>query len=61
MKKYNVWIRGPYAEWEKATAESVDLKSAEQIADIHRSSGAELRVKVVPANQKPALGNGAHG
>jgi hypothetical protein len=51
--RFHVWTRGPYGNWEKASAEPLERKSADQLADVHLSSGAEVRVQVLPSNKKP--------
>lgn len=61
MKKFHVWTKGPYGQWEKATADALDFAAAEKVADIHRASGAECLVKTVPANKSPENNGGQSG
>jgi hypothetical protein len=55
MKRYNVWTREPYGNWEKATAKGISLDDAEELADALGRSGKPIQVKVTPSGELPSL------
>ena len=59
--KWNVWTKGPYGPWEKASADPLTRPEAEQLADVHRAGKSELIVVVCDARETPSGPGGTSG